>query len=285
MGTKSLYSMDGKSISLDNGCKVFGALTEGGIIWQFTNKDGVVTQIALSALALTACLQLTQELLHSPESGAHVAITMPSDLDAAAALSTEKASANVEKDVVPPLPTDPAILLHEWQHVNSRVMNLREALAHAKKEIQSARDHTCEVLDAIVSECGKAWPGKTMLFEDSPVELIANIVASRDKFEKAYQRLDTLINNPHTEDFLEAVRLEAAHQRERFGSETNAGKTDAEFFWLVGRLAGKALSKPEKKLHHIITSAAALLNWHANATGASTVMRPGIEEPEEPVEA
>ena len=53
---------------------------------------------------------------------------------------------------------------------------------------------------------------------------------------------------------LEAV--EAAHQRMRWPSEKDAGKTDADWFWLIGYLAGKALHKPEKRLHHIITAAA-----------------------------
>lgn len=92
-------------------------------------------------------------------------------------------------------------------------------------------------------------------------------------------RLEALINNPHTADFVEAVKSEAAHQRERWSVEHDAGKTDADWFWLIGHLAGKALNKPEKQLHHIITTAAACLNWHAARTGADTRMRPGITPP------
>lgn len=116
------------------------------------------------------------------------------------------------------------------------------------------------------------------------------------KIADEVDRLEALINNPHTTDFLEAVRLEAAHQRERWGTEHDAGKTDADWFWLIGHLAGKALHAAmlvdhgdisarlrstmiEKSLHHIITTAAALLNWHAARTGADTRMRPGIETP------
>lgn len=94
-------------------------------------------------------------------------------------------------------------------------------------------------------------------------------------------RLDALINNPHTEDFLSAVQLEAAHQRERWAASDDAGKTDADWFWLIGYLAGKALNKPEKRLHHIITTAAAALNWHRHRAGFDTDMRPGIAEPTE----
>jgi hypothetical protein len=100
-----------------------------------------------------------------------------------------------------------------------------------------------------------------------------------DGLQAEVDRLRSLINTPHTNDFLNAVRLEAAHQRERWSVEHDAGKTDADWFWLIGYLAGKALNKPEKQLHHIITTAAACLNWHANKTGASTSMRPGIEPP------
>lgn len=90
------------------------------------------------------------------------------------------------------------------------------------------------------------------------------------------------INTPEIHDFIVAVEREALHQRERWGSDHDAGKTDADWFWLVGYLAGKAINKPEKILHHIITTAAACLNWHAHKVGASTAMRPGIGPDKQP---
>lgn len=112
------------------------------------------------------------------------------------------------------------------------------------------------------------------------------------------RRLYLLLNTPHSAEFLEAVHLEAMHQRERWAAEHDAGKTDADWFWLVGYLAGKALNSSkvvedddpqvtlnyrekqrDKAVHHIITTAAALLNWHAARTGADTRMRPGIAAP------
>lgn len=85
---------------------------------------------------------------------------------------------------------------------------------------------------------------------------------------------------PEIHDFLKAVEREALHQRDRWGAEHDAGKTDADWFWLIGYLAGKAINKPEKLLHHVITTAAACLNWHAARVGAHTAMRPGIADPE-----
>lgn len=107
------------------------------------------------------------------------------------------------------------------------------------------------------------------------------------------ERLHGLLNTPHTADFMQAVALEAAHQRERWGTQHDAGKEDSDWFWLLGYLGGKALNSAkayeasdcsdakahEKSLHHIITTAAACLNWHAARSFASNVMRPGIDPP------
>lgn len=102
----------------------------------------------------------------------------------------------------------------------------------------------------------EAQQGFSGLAYDEALELIEEV-----------ERLQTLINNPHTEDFLEAVRLEAAHQRERWGDAHDAEKSDADMYWTLGWLAGKAVrfENQEKRLHHIITSAALCLNWHRHA--------------------
>lgn len=87
------------------------------------------------------------------------------------------------------------------------------------------------------------------------------------------QRLRELINTPHTDDFLEAVRIEAAHQRQKW-KESDALKDEPDWFWTLGALAGKALKSwkaddREKMLHHVITSAALCLNWHRHLMGES----------------
>jgi hypothetical protein len=102
-----------------------------------------------------------------------------------------------------------------------------------------------------------------------------------DDWEFAIVR-DEIINTPETADFMAAVPLEAAHQRERWGVHHDAGKTPFDWFWLVGYLAQKAASSAvvgdtEKAMHHTISTAAALANWHAALSGADTSMRPGID--------
>jgi hypothetical protein len=91
-------------------------------------------------------------------------------------------------------------------------------------------------------------------------------------------RLHGLVNTPEIHDFLQAVNLEAAFQREKWGADGDAGKTDADWFWLIGYLAGKAIrpgASDEKRLHRIITVAAVCANWHLARLG-KTDMRPGI---------
>lgn len=89
------------------------------------------------------------------------------------------------------------------------------------------------------------------------------------------------INTPEIHDFLLAVENEAKHQRFRWPSEHDAGKTNADWFWLIGYVSGKAIGSknPDKILHHIITTAAVCLNWHA-ARMNLTDMRPGIAKPD-----
>lgn len=95
------------------------------------------------------------------------------------------------------------------------------------------------------------------------------------------ERLRTLVNSPELHDFAKGVVLEAAHQRERWGSSHDAGKEPADWFWLLGYLSGKALrahidGNADKALHHTISSAAALANWHGAIMGTHN-MRPGID--------
>jgi hypothetical protein len=94
------------------------------------------------------------------------------------------------------------------------------------------------------------------------------------------RRMDALINNAQTDDFIEAVRAEAAYQIQKWGTVDDRGKTPADWFWLVGYLAGKALAAnlagdEHKALHHTISSGAALANWYAHIKTGASSMQPG----------
>lgn len=92
-----------------------------------------------------------------------------------------------------------------------------------------------------------------------------------------------IINAPETADFMAGVPIEATHQRKRWGADHDAGKGPLDWFWLIGYLAQKAATSAiagdtEKALHHTISTAAALANWHAALSGKDTRMRPGIDQ-------
>lgn len=89
------------------------------------------------------------------------------------------------------------------------------------------------------------------------------------------------LNAPELHSFRDAVVLEAAHQRQRWGTDHDEGKDVDDWLWLVAYLATKAsqahrYGDGEKCLHHIITCAAACANWHANTSGQNFEMRPGV---------
>lgn len=93
--------------------------------------------------------------------------------------------------------------------------------------------------------------------------------------------LDALINTPHTDEWFDAVRLEAAHQIQRWGTDHDAGKQPADWFWLLGYLGQKAMTAQiagdeQKAKHHTISSGAMLLNWFRAMVGDTNAMRPGI---------
>ncbi len=113
-----------------------------------------------------------------------------------------------------------------------------------------------------------------------PMDKQINII--RKEIHNAIQKQLEEINTPEIQDFFVGVEREAKHQRLRWGSDHDEGKADVDWLWLLGWLAGKAVQADgyEKKLHHIITTAAACFNWHSASSGNNNTMRPGIGQPE-----
>ena len=86
-------------------------------------------------------------------------------------------------------------------------------------------------------------------------------------FQRENARLRALIDTPEIVDFVEAVKREAAHQRERWGESHDQDKSPEDWFWTLGYLAGKALgafkaNDMPKALHHLVSSSALLSNQH-----------------------
>jgi hypothetical protein len=107
-----------------------------------------------------------------------------------------------------------------------------------------------------------------------------------DNLRTENKRLHDLIHTPHTDDFMEAVPLEAAFQIDHWGTGHDDGKTPLDWFWLIGYLSQKIVvslnnGDEEKAKHHCISTAATLLNWYRKITGDDNSFRPGIAEPTE----
>ena len=93
-------------------------------------------------------------------------------------------------------------------------------------------------------------------------DMLHNLNVRFDEFKER-------INTPKIVDFIESVKIESAHQRARWPEGHDDGKTNADWFWLIGWLGGKAVHNPvetgenpkAKRLHRIITVAAAAYNW------------------------
>lgn len=99
-----------------------------------------------------------------------------------------------------------------------------------------------------------------------------------DRLKDEKERLQAYINNPVTLDFIEAMKVEIPHQKERW-RESDPLKDDPDWYWLIGWLGGKAIMDPvkdrdartpkERKLHRIVAVAAAAANWFQMVKEAS----------------
>jgi ParB/RepB/Spo0J family partition protein len=142
----------------------------------------------------------------------------------------------------------------------------REAAANAPEEALAPGEHYFIDPGVRAGRDGAPEPdprgGRPQTMRYLTTDEHENLLASARECD----RLSALINNPQTSEFLEAVRLEAAHQRERWGAASDRSKSAENWYWLVGYLAGKCLraaitGDKQKALHHTISAAAALAQW------------------------
>lgn len=132
---------------------------------------------------------------------------------------------------------------------------------HAKPREEWSITHA-ELPDIYICKACVGTPSSTQRIESAHTpEALAEF------WRKQYDDLYALINSPETGNFDKGVPLECAHQVQRWGEAHDRSKSAENWYWLVGYLAGKALRASisgdrEKALHHTISAAAALRNWH-----------------------
>jgi hypothetical protein len=131
-----------------------------------------------------------------------------------------------------------------------------------------------QTLEELADRGGLSWAEIACAVTKQPLgqvpnALIDNVITA---LQVTIDHYDVLINTPETESFENGIRLEAAHQTERWGEDHDAAKTAFDWFWLIGYLSQKAASALqqgdiEKARHHMITTAAALKNWYEKTGG------------------
>ena len=101
---------------------------------------------------------------------------------------------------------------------------------------------------------------RAVYLRDGIAEAVESAVAEVRAEERA--QYEAKINTPMVTDFCASVVNEAAHQRERWGPDHDAGKSDDDWFWTLAFLATKAKENVRgKRKHHIVACGALLLNW------------------------
>lgn len=119
--------------------------------------------------------------------------------------------------------------------------------------------------------------------DDVAAAALAALAQRVDQVTTVQQERDALleqINSPVTEEFILGTRNEIVHQVHRYGTVHDRAKEPQEWYFLLGYLAGKILRAQidgdrEKALHHTISSAAMLGNWHTHIKLGSQPGAPG----------
>lgn len=179
---------------------------------------------------------------------------------------------------------------HAWVLEAMRRVELEHSRIVAVKdaeiaELDALRNRLSDLLTQSIIAIRGPEPELTRWgYADLPLRVKA-VVEELEAKDAEIARLNALINTPHTDEWFDGVRLEAAHQIERWGTEHDAGKQPADWFWLLGYLGQKAMTAAmtgdvEKARHHTISSGAMLLNWFRSIVGDSGAMRPGTDAPQ-----
>lgn len=95
------------------------------------------------------------------------------------------------------------------------------------------------------------------------------------ELKKQIEKLNLLINNPELNNFIEAIKIESAHQTERWGREHEENSPPHHYVLVANKLLGKIAtsifdSDSDKFKHHCITLASMLHNCHRQIDKAGT---------------
>lgn len=160
----------------------------------------------------------------------------------------------------------------------NRLLDMFECAAHGKQCVPHAMEEV-ERLKLLESKPHVPEAPSVDRIKDRLCAALADHVV-QPHAELLDDLVSALVDAPVSDDFLFGVKVEALHQRKRWGNEHDEAKDPQHWFWLLGHLAGKALhaaitGDKSKALHHTISSGAVLLNWHARLSGKDLSFQPG----------
>lgn len=98
------------------------------------------------------------------------------------------------------------------------------------------------------------------------------------------QYLEKLISNPEIENFIEGLRIESAHQTDKWGQREEESKWPQDYALVLDKLKGKqALAiwdyDKEKYKHHLITMSAVCHNIHRQIEKEGTALNQYFNTP------
>lgn len=140
---------------------------------------------------------------------------------------------------------------------------------HAETIEQGSRDHVVRLLKAAIEDIQELAAARDHLTDalEHAEGQRDHLVDELDRSEQERDRLNQIVNRPQADDFVRAMSTEAEYQRQKYGQPAGQGKGPWDWLGLAGHLAAKAVAahqadNREKYEHHVITAAAACLNWH-----------------------
>lgn len=170
---------------------------------------------------------------------------------------------------------------------NGPILFDNEVLIQAGFQVQALREYV-DKMETRVADLDAALKAVETMLDAAKTRLDTAIRTAKDRMDfhervieekdAEIKRLNDVLHTPLIGEFFAAVKNEASHQVERWKSSHDEGKTDGDWFWLIGYIAGKVLwpdADNAKQRHRIIAIAAVAYNWWRRKSGMDTGMRPG----------
>jgi hypothetical protein len=148
-----------------------------------------------------------------------------------------------------------------WAHFVNAIQKLKSEKESLQSQIEEQKKERDNAVNQYLDQRG----------------LNSNLVLELERVRKERDELLVKINTPEIDDFIEGVKLEAAHQTERWGLEKEENEPPHHYILVGSKLLGKLSvaifdRDADKFKHHCITLAAVMHNCHRQVVKDGTVI-------------